>query len=51
MEGETERGREGDRQSGGRKGVMGGAGNRWEDLEVMAKKNKDTEDRKKLNVW
>lgn len=35
---------------GGRES-WGGAGNRWEDLEVMAKKNKDTEDRKKLNVW
>lgn len=29
MEGETEREREGDRQSGGRKGVMGGG---WEQM-------------------
>lgn len=44
-EGETERGREGDRVEGGRKS-RGAAGNRWTDLEEMAKKSEDTEERK-----
>lgn len=44
-EGETERGREGVRVEGGRKS-RGAAGNRWTDLEEMAKKSEDTEERK-----